>query len=194
VRADSSIEKLAKLKPVFDKFGEVTAGNSSQISDGASMLILASEDAVKKYHLSVQAKIVDIYWAGLSPTVMGLGPVQSIVPLLLRNNLTFNDIDHIEINEAFAVQVLACLKAFNDKEYCKTNLGLDKPFGELEVQKLNQHGGAVAIGHPVGASGARLALHGLSLFKHNGGKRMVASLCIGGGQGGAILLEKVSGI
>lgn len=192
VRADSSLERLAKLKPVFDKFGEVTAGNSSQISDGAGMLILASEEAVKKYNLPVQAKIVDIYWAGLSPTVMGLGPVQSIVPLLMRNQLTFNDIDHVEINEAFAVQVLACQKAFNDRDYCKANLGLDKPFGELDPAKLNQNGGAVAVGHPVGASGARLALHGLNLLKNKGGKRVVASLCIGGGQGGAILLEKAS--
>jgi acetyl-CoA C-acetyltransferase len=192
VRADSTVEKLAKLKPVFDKFGDVTAGNSSQISDGAGMLILASEEAVKKYNLPVQAKIVDIYWAGLSPTVMGLGPVQAIVPMLLRNQLTFNDIDHVEINEAFAVQVLACLKAFNDRDYCKINLGLDTPFGELDPAKLNQHGGAVALGHPVGASGARLTLHGLTLLKHKGGKRVVASLCIGGGQGGAILLEKAS--
>lgn len=192
VRADSSLERLAKLKPVFDKFGDVTAGNSSQISDGAGMLVLASEEAVKKYNLPVQAKIVDIYWAGLSPTVMGLGPVQAIVPMLLRNQLTFNDIDHMEINEAFAVQVLACLKAFNDKAYCQTHLGLDHAFGELDTAKLNQHGGAIAVGHPVGASGARLALHGLTLLKQKGGKRVVASLCIGGGQGGAILLEKVS--
>lgn len=192
VRADSSVEKLAKLKSVFDKFGDITAGNSSQISDGASMLILASEEAVKKYNLPVQAKIVDIYWAGLSPTVMGLGPVQSIVPLLMRNQLTFDDIDHVEINEAFAAQVLACVKAFNDRDYCKENLGLDKPFGELDPKKLNQDGGAVAVGHPVGASGARLTLHGLNLLKNKGGKRVVASLCIGGGQGGAILLEKVS--
>ena len=192
VRADSTVEKLAKLKPVFDKFGDITAGNSSQISDGASMLILASEEAVKKYNLPVQAKIVDIYWAGLSPTVMGLGPVQSIVPLLMRNQLTFDDIDHVEINEAFSAQVLACLKAFNDRDYCKENLGLDKPFGELDPKKLNQDGGAVAVGHPVGASGARLTLHGLNLLKNKGGTRVVASLCIGGGQGGAILLEKAS--
>lgn len=192
VRADSTVEKLAKLKPVFDKYGDVTAGNSSQISDGAAMLILASEDAVRKYNLPVKAKIVDFYWAGLSPTVMGLGPVQSIVPLLMRNGFTFDDIDHVEINEAFAVQVQACVKAFNDRAYCKTNLGLDQSFGELDPAKLNQHGGAVAVGHPVGASGARLALHCLKLFEHKGGKRAVASLCIGGGQGGAILVEKVS--
>ena len=192
VRADSSVEKLSKLKPVFDKFGEVTAGNSSQISDGAGMLILASEEALKKYNLVAQAKIVDIYWAGLSPSLMGLGPVQAIIPLLRRNNLHFKDIDHVEINEAFAAQVLACLKAFNDRDYCQANLGLDSPFGELDPSKLNQNGGAVAVGHPVGASGARLVLHGLNLLKHQGGKRVVASLCIGGGQGGAILIEKVS--
>lgn len=192
VRADSNVERLAKLKPVFDKFGDITAGNSSQISDGASMLILASEEAVKKYNLPVQAKIVDIYWAGLSPTVMGLGPVQAIVPLLMRNQLTFDDVDHVEINEAFSAQVLACMKAFNDRDYCKANLALDKPFGELDPNKLNQHGGAVAVGHPVGASGARLTLHALNLLKNKGGKRVVASLCIGGGQGGAILIEKAS--
>ncbi len=194
VRADSSMEKLAKLKPVFEKFGSITAGNSSQISDGAALVILASENAVKKYNLKVIAKIVDIKWAALDPTVMGLGPIHAMTPLLKDNQLSLNDIDHVEINEAFAAQVIACLKAWNDTEYCKQYLNLDSKMGELDATRLNPEGGAIAIGHPVGASGARLVLHCSEMMQKNNTKLAMASLCIGGGQGGAILLERVSGV
>jgi acetyl-CoA C-acetyltransferase len=176
VRAGSTIEKLATLKPVFDKpFGSVTAGNSSQVTDGAAFLILASESSVKKYDLPVLGKIVDTAWAALDPAVMGLGPVYAIQKLLQEQDLSLSDIDYWEMNEAFAAQMLACLKSL----------------GSIPLEKLNVDGGAIAIGHPVGATGARLVLHLLHVLKRKGAKRGVASLCIGGGQGGAMLLEAV---
>jgi acetyl-CoA C-acetyltransferase len=191
VRRDSSLENLAKLKPFFDrKFGNITAGNSSQITDGAAWLLLASVEAVEKFRLPVLGRIVDTQWAGLDPAQMGLGPVHASTPLLRRNGLGLNDLDAWEINEAFAAQVLGCLKAWNDPAYCSEQLGLDAPLGELDQAKLNIDGGAIALGHPVGASGARIVLHLLNVLKRSGGKRGIASICIGGGQGGAMLVER----
>jgi acetyl-CoA C-acetyltransferase len=191
VRTDSSVERLAKLRPVFDRhFGNVTAGNSAQITDGAAMLLLASEEAVKEFKLPVMGKIMDSHWAGLEPAQMGLGPVHSITPILTRNELSINDIDYWEINEAFAAQILACLAAWQDDDYCKEELGLEAAFGKLDQSKLNVDGGGVSIGHPVGASGARIVLHLLNVLERNKAKRGVASLCIGGGQGGAMLIER----
>lgn len=195
VRVDSSIEKLSRLPAVFEKpFGLVTAGNSSQVSDGAAFVILASEDAVKKYHLPVMGRIVKTAWAALDPAIMGLGPVHAIAKLLQETELKMNDIDYFEINEAFAGQVLACLKAMEDETYCKKELGLNTALGQLPLDKLNIDGGAIAIGHPVGASGVRLVLHLLKILERKNAKRGIASLCIGGGQGGAILLERVQGV
>lgn len=191
VREDSTIDKLGKLKSVFDKYGDITAGNSSQISDGAAFVILASEDAVKRYQLPVLSRIVGVQWAALDPTIMGLGPIHAMTPLLQSNNLTLDDIDHIEINEAFAAQVIACAKAWNSKEYCAKALGLDSPMGQIDRARLNPNGGAIAMGHPVGASGARLVLHCSKMLEKNKTQRAMASLCIGGGQGGAILLERI---
>src|SRR5690606_18593556 len=116
VREDSSPEKLAKLKSTFDKFGNITAGNSSQITDGAAWVILASESAVKQYQLPVLAKIVEIAWGALDPSIMGLGPIHAMTPILQNQNLSLNDIDQLEINEAFAAQVIACLKAWQDED------------------------------------------------------------------------------
>jgi acetyl-CoA C-acetyltransferase len=190
VRTDSTPERLARLKPVFDKtYGNVTAGNSSQVTDGAAMLILASEDAVNKYGLKPLGTIVDCNWAALDPSEMGLGPVHAITPMLRRNGLGLADMDAIEINEAFAAQVLGCIEAWKSADYCKEKLGLDGAFGEVDMDKFNIDGGAIAIGHPIGASGARVVLHALKVLQRTGGKRAVASLCIGGGQGGAMLLE-----
>ena len=191
VRTDSSVERLAKLRPVFDRqFGKVTAGNSAQITDGAAMLLLASEEAVKKYKLKVKGKLIDSNWAGLEPAQMGLGPVHSITPILKRNELTLDDIDYWEINEAFAAQVLSCLAAWEDETYCKEELGLDDVLGKIDQAKLNIDGGGVSLGHPVGASGARIVLHLLDVLERKKAKRGIASLCIGGGQGGAMLLER----
>ena len=179
VRPDSTLESLGKLSPVFDrKFGMVTAGNSAQITDGAAMLILASSQAVRKHKLPVLGTLDDVQWAGLAPEHMGLGPAYAIPPLLERNKLAVDDIDAWEINEAFAVQVLACLQDMKEKGV-----------GDIPLDKLNREGGAIAIGHPVGASGARIVLHLLNSMQRNGEKRGVASLCIGGGQGGAVLLS-----
>lgn len=193
LRHDSSIEKLAKLKPFFDKkYGMVTAGNSSQITDGACMLLLASGDAVKKYKLPVLGKIVDSHWAALDPTQMGLGPVHASTPIMLRHQLKPSDFDCFEINEAFAAQILACQAAWNDNEYCQTHFGIKKAIGAPAKEKLNIDGGAIAIGHPIGASGARIVLHVLEHLKQQQGKRGMASICIGGGQGGAMYLERVT--
>jgi len=190
VRRDSSIENLAKLKPFFDrKYGNVTPGNSSQITDGAAWLILASEEAVRRQDLTPLGRIVDSEWAGLDPAQMGLGPVHAATPILKRNGLGLNHLDYWEINEAFAAQVLGCLAAWKDAKYCKEELGLDAAMGELDDARLNVDGGAIALGHPVGASGARIVLHLLRTLKRNNAKRGMASICIGGGLGGAMLVE-----
>lgn len=195
VRPDSTVEKLATLKPYFDKlFGKVTAGNSSQITDGAAFVLLASKDAVDRYQLPVIAKIVDSEWAGVAPEVMGLGPVHATTPILERNKLSLSDIDYWEINEAFAAQVIACLEAWKSDEYCKTHLGLKQAMGLIDQNRLNVDGGAISIGHPVGASGARLVLHLTHVLQRNNAKRGIATLCIGGGQGGSMLIERVDGV
>ena len=191
VRRDSAVEKLAKLKPVFDRtYGNVTPGNSSQITDGAAMLVIAAEEVVNEYGLTPLGRIVDANWGALDPAEMGLGPVHAITPMLQRNHLTWDDIDAAEINEAFAAQVLGCLAAWESDAYCKEHFGLDRAFGRLDRGKLNVDGGAIALGHPIGASGARVVLHALKVLERTGGRRAVASLCIGGGQGGAMLLER----
>lgn len=190
VRVDSSLEKLAKLPPVFDvRYGQVTPGNSSQITDGAAYLLLASEEAVKRYQWPVLGEIVDYNWAALDPSRMGLGPAHAIAPLLTRNHLALNDIDYWEINEAFAVQVLACVEALASNDYCQNKLGLAKALGTVPMDRLNVDGGAIACGHPVGASGARVILHLLHVLRDHNAKQGIASLCIGGGQGGAVLLN-----
>ena len=190
VRADSTADNLAKLKPFFDrKFGNVTAGNSSQITDGGAWTVLATEEAVSRHGLKPLGRIVDVQWAGLDPAQMGLGPVHAATPILQRHGLGLNDLDLWEINEAFAAQVLGCLAAWKDADYCRTELGLDAAMGELDTEKLNVDGGAIALGHPVGASGTRIVLHLLHALKRTGGKRGIAAICIGGGLGGAMLVE-----
>ena len=190
VRRDSSMPNLAKLKPFFDrKYGRITPGNSSQITDGATWLILASEEAITAHGLKPIGRIVDSQWAGLAPEQMGLGPVHAVTPILQRNRLGLNDLDAWEINEAFAAQVIGCLSAWNDEAYCREQLGLNSALGTLDESRLNIDGGAVALGHPVGASGARIVLHLLHILRRTNGKRGVASICIGGGQGGAMLVE-----
>jgi acetyl-CoA C-acetyltransferase len=190
VRKDSTIENLAKLKPFFDrKYGTVTAGNSSQVTDGAAWLLLATEEAVKRHGLAPVGRIVDSQWAALDPAQMGLGPVHAATPMLQRRGLGLNDLDAWEINEAFAAQVLGCIEAWKSDAYCRGELGLDRALGELDPEKLNVDGGAIALGHPVGASGARIVLHLLHVLRRNKGKRGIATICIGGGQGGAMLVE-----
>lgn len=193
-REDSSVEKLAKLKPVFDRpVGKVTAGNSAQITDGAAALILASQAAVEKHKLPVLGQLVDSQWAGLDPAQMGLGPVYAMSPIMQRHQLNSADIDHWEINEAFAAQVLACQKAWQDEDFCRQHLGLEKAWEAIPEDKLNVDGGGVSLGHPVGASGARIVLHLLKTLEKNDKTIGMASLCIGGGQGGAVLVKRNKG-
>ena len=190
VRDDSTLERLGKLRPVFDKpYGNVTARNSSQVTDGAAWLLLASEAAVTRFGLTPIGRILDSEWAGLDPAQMGLGPVHAATPILQRQGLGLADLDLLEINEAFAAQVLGCLAAWESEAYCRDELGLDSPMGKVDRARLNPDGGAIAVGHPVGASGARIVLHLLHALRAKGGGRGLAAICIGGGLGGAMLVD-----
>ncbi len=190
LREDTSMEKLARLRPVFDrKYGRVTAGNSAQITDGATVLMLASAKAVEQHGLPVLGRLLDAQWAGLDPASMGLGPVHAMTPIMQRHRLGIDDIDYWEINEAFAAQVLACIEAWKSNDYCVEALGLKKAMGAIDPDRLNVDGGGISLGHPVGASGARIVLHLLQVLRRNGSRLGMASLCIGGGQGGAMLVE-----
>jgi len=170
----ATIEGLAKLKPVFKKDGVVTAGNASGICDGAASVLLASEEAVKESNLKPLARLVAYSAVGVPPEIMGIGPVPAIQNVLKVSGLTLNDIDLIEINEAFSVQTLACAES----------LGLD-------MSKLNVNGGAIALGHPLAASGSRITGHLVHELKRKGLKRAIGAACIGGGQGIAVLVEAV---
>lgn len=190
IRQNQTMEALGKLKPVFDKpLGTVTAGNSSQITDGATMLILTHADKARSEGWPIMGYLYDWAYAGCDPERMGLGPVYASNKLLSQAGLTMKDIDRMEINEAFAAQVLACLKAMDSKVFAAEKLGQGSPMGAPPMDRLNVHGGAVAIGHPVGMTGARLILTLLRQLKMDtGGGLGIATLCIGGGQGGAVLL------
>ncbi|MCC6869797.1 MAG: acetyl-CoA C-acetyltransferase [Burkholderiales bacterium] len=192
VREDSTPENLAKLKPFFDRpYGNVTAGNSSQVTDGGAWVVLASQAAVDRHGLTPIGRIVDSHWAALDPAQMGLGPVYASTPILTRQGLGLNDLDAWEINEAFAAQVIACTRAWADDAFCRDELGVPGALGVIDEDKLNVDGGAIALGHPVGASGTRIVLHVLNVLRRTGGRRGMAAICIGGGLGGAMLVERV---
>ena len=192
VREDSTPENLAKLKPFFDrKYGNVTAGNSSQVTDGGAWVVVASQKAVDRHRLEPIGRIVDSQWAGLDPAQMGLGPVYAATPLMVRNGLALSDLDALEINEAFAAQVQGCERAWASDAFCRDELGMPGALGEIDEEKLNVDGGAIALGHPVGASGTRIVLHVLNVLRRTGGKRGLAAICIGGGLGGAMLIERM---
>ncbi len=195
LRRDTDLAKLAQLKPAFDrKYGQVTSGNSSQVTDGAALLVVASEEAVRRYQLPVLGEWLGHAWAGVEPAEMGLGPVHAVARLLVEHNVKMQDLAQLELNEAFAAQVLACQAAWDSAEYARAALGLDAPLGSMDPARLNPQGGAIACGHPVGASGARLVLHLLKALQRQGGGLGVATLCIGGGQGGAALLRAGAGV
>ena len=195
LRRDADLPALARLKPAFEPpHGLVTAGNSAQITDGAACLLLASASAVKKHGLTVLGRVEDCQWAGLEPSQMGLGPVHAMAPIMARQRLDSAEVDYWEINEAFAVQVLACTEAWRSAAYCREELGLAVPFRAIDPDRLNVDGGAVALGHPVGCSGARIVLHLLHVLRRNGAGLGMASLCIGGGQGGAMLIRALDGL
>jgi acetyl-CoA C-acetyltransferase/acetyl-CoA acyltransferase len=176
---------------VFDrKYGTVTAGNSSQITDGAVALVLASRGFASERRLPVLGAIRSWGYAGCDPARMGLGPVMA-TPIALRRagGIDLARMEKIEINEAFAAQVLACFRAFSSTSFCRENLGLP-PIGELDPARVNVHGGAIAMGHPVGASGARLILTLLHEMNRNDHVLGLATTCVGGGQGAAVVLER----
>lgn len=188
-RPDQTLAALQALRPAFDPIGTVTAGNSSPVTDGAAVVLLMEESRAKALKLPILAYIRGFAQAGLDPSRMGLGPAYATAKLLDQESLSLNSIDLIEINEAFAVQILAVQKAFASKTFCHQQLNRSQPIGELSDDRLNVNGGAIALGHPLGASGARLILTlALELRKRN--KNLgLATLCIGGGQGQACLLE-----
>jgi acetyl-CoA C-acetyltransferase len=190
-RENSTVEGLGKLKPYFEKeTGTVTVGNACPITDGGSMWLLASEEAVKKYNLDPMAKLVDYHFHGLEPERMGLGPVLAINGVLKRTGLNLNQIDLFEINEAFAAQVLGCLKVMNDKSL-SAKWGINETMGDIPFDKLNVNGGGIALGHPVGSTGSRLVVTLAHELKRRKQKYGLASLCIGGGQGGAVIIENL---
>lgn len=190
IRENQTLEALSHLKPVFSKLGSVTAGNSSQITDGAVALLLLSEAKAKALGILPLGYIKEFAYAGVDPAHMGLGPVFATSKLIKATGLNLNDLDLIEINEAFAAQVLACVKAFANKEFAITHLGNHSPLGQIGHDKINVNGGAIALGHPIGASGARLVLTLLHELKRRNKNLGLATLCVGGGQGGALLLER----
>uniref|UniRef100_A0AAQ6AAJ2 Acetyl-CoA acyltransferase 2 n=1 Tax=Amphiprion ocellaris TaxID=80972 RepID=A0AAQ6AAJ2_AMPOC len=172
-RPQTTLEQMSKLPPVFKKGGTVTAANASGVSDGAAAVVIASEDAVKEHKLTPLARVVAYHVSGCDPSIMGIGPVPAITEALKKAGLTLNDMDLVEVNEAFAPQYLSVAKALG-----------------LNPEKSNVNGGAIAIGHPLGASGARITAHLVHELRRRGGKYAVGSACIGGGQGIAIILEK----
>jgi acetyl-CoA C-acetyltransferase len=190
-RENQTPEALAKLKPLFDrKFGTVTAGNASQITDGAVALILASGERARTLGLPILGKIRSWAFAGCDPERMGLGPVLAS-PIALRRagGLTMARMERVEINEAFAAQVLACFKAFDSRSFCEDNLGI-AAVGAPPLDRVNVNGGAIALGHPVGASGGRLILSLLREMERQNFSLGLATLCVGGGQGGAVVVER----
>jgi acetyl-CoA acetyltransferase family protein len=190
-REGQSMESLAKLKPFFDREnGTVTAGNACPITDGAVALILMSEEKAKAEGREVLGWISGFTFSGCEPKRMGLGPIYSSSTLLDQLGMDFSEVGLVELNEAFAAQVLANQKAWSSDKYAKEKLGRKKALGELREDILNVNGGAIALGHPVGATGGRLVVTLLNEMKRKNVAKGLATLCIGGGQGGAFLLER----
>ena len=175
-RADTTLEALAKLPTPFRKGGTVTAGNASGINDGAVAMFVASEQAAAKFGLTPVARFVGAAAAGVDPNYMGIGPIPAVQKLLARLNMKMDDVDYLELNEAFAAQALACTRAFGLAD---------------DSEKVNPNGGAIALGHPLGMSGARLVLTSEMHLKRTGARRAIAAMCVGVGQGMAVLLERV---
>ena len=191
IRDGQSMESLAKLKPYFEKpDGIVTVGNSCGITDGATALLVASAERAADLGLVPLAEIRSWAWAGLDPRRMGLGPVFAGALALEQAGLTLAEMAVVELNEAFAAQVLACQAAFASDRFAAEHLGRATRVGELDPARLNPNGGAIALGHPVGASGARLLLTAAHELAVRGERFGLATLCIGGGQGGAVVLER----
>ena len=192
IRKDQTMHALQKLKPYFEKpDGVVTVGNACGITDGATALVVTTESRAKELGLRPLAALRGRAWAGLDPSRMGLGPVHASAAALDEAECSLADMQTVELNEAFAVQVLACARAFEDEAWCQRTLGRGA-LGALDPERLNPNGGAIAVGHPVGATGARLLLTLAHELEARDQELGLATLCIGGGQGGAMVLERVS--
>ncbi len=188
-RADQTMEALGKLKPYFKANGTVTVGNSCMITDGAAAVLMMSGEKARAEGRSVLGYLRDYAYAGLDPRRMGLGPIFATKKLFDRAGISLADIELIEMNEAFAVQVIANEIAFASDQFARERLGRDRKLGDIDPGRLNVNGGAIALGHPVGATGTRITITLLREMKRRGMKRGLATLCVGGGQGGALLLE-----
>jgi len=193
-RKGQSMEQLAKLKPYFDKkYGSVTVGNSCPITDGSCMLLIASEEGMQKLGNPKPLAVIKSYaFAGLEPERMGLGPVFASYKALNKAGLKLADMGVVEINEAFAAQVIGCLRAFESDLFCQDRFGLPGKMGSIDLSRLNPNGGAIAMGHPVGVTGSRIILTAALEMKRRNASHALATLCIGGGQGGAVVLEAVN--
>ena len=191
-REQQSMEALAKLRPVFEKrTGTVTPGNSSQVTDGAVALLVMSEAKAEELGVEPLGALTGYSYASCDPARMGLGPVYAIARAEEEVGLRLPDADLIEINEAFAAQVLACMERAKCPEWTRKVLGRDEPIGAIDPDKLNVNGGAIALGHPVGASGSRLVLTSLKELARRQAKRALVTACVGGGQGAALWLERM---
>jgi len=191
-RKNQSLEALAKLRPFFDKhLGTVTAGNSCPVTDGGCAILIASEEKAREHGKEPLGWIRSYAYRGCPPDRMGLGPAFAAPEALDRAGLRLDDIDRIELNEAFAVQVLANQRAFESDEFSREELGRAERIGRLDTERLNPNGGAIALGHPVGATGARLVLTLLRELERRGLRRGLATLCVGGGQGAAMVVERI---
>ncbi len=192
IRADQSMERLGKLKPYFEKpDGIVTVGNSCGITDGAAALLVTTKKRAKELGLTPLARVRSFAWSGCEPQRMGLGPVYSSAGALKAAGCSLADMGVIELNEAFAAQVLACGRALESRAWADKHLGQGAALGELDLHRTNVHGGAIALGHPVGATGARLLLTAAHELEAGDHELALATLCIGGGQGGAVVLERI---
>ena len=189
-RAEQTMEQLAKMKPFFDKkYGTITVANACPITDGAGAVLLMSRAKAKELGSQADRSIRSYAFAGLEPERMGLGPAYSTPVALKRAGLTLKDMGLVELNEAFAAQVMACVKAMDSDQVRKDKLGLDKKVGAIDPATMNVNGGAIALGHPVGATGTRLVVTLMKEMQKRNVQFGLATLCIGGGQGGAVILE-----
>lgn len=190
-RAEQTIEQLAKLKPFFDrKYGSITVGNACPITDGAAAVLLMSRAKARELGMKPVATLRSYAFAGLEPERMGLGPAYATPIALKRAGISLKDIGLVELNEAFAAQVLACMKAMDSDQFAREKLSLDKKVGTIDPAILNVNGGAIALGHPVGATGTRLVITLMKEMQKRNVQFGLATLCIGGGQGGAVVLER----
>ena len=191
-RENQSPAALTKLRPVFDKqFGTVTAGNSSQITDGAVALLVMEVERARELGLVPLGALIDYAVAGCDPARMGLGPLHALAKLERQTGLIVEDADLVEVNEAFAAQTLAVLRGAASPEFARQHLHREKPLGTISRERLNVNGGAIALGHPVGATGARLILTSLKELQRRQARRALVTLCVGGGQGAALWLERM---